>query len=375
MDRRSPALDGLRGIAIALVMLYHFTLSGPLTSSLSRLPIASFFVKLSLAGWTGVDLFFALSGFLITTILLRTKGEAGFFKSFYARRFLRIFPPYYFFLLGALVLLPWLPAVWSGRGMVWLWSYLTNWAIGSRGWNAISLPCQHFWTLAIEEQFYLVWPLIVFVSDRKTLARICVAAILAAFCFRFFCAFELNRPLLGYVSLFGRCDSLAAGAFLAVVAESGSQILSPSRLKATASICLLGLAGLFFLREGLPNEDPFVVTLAPTLLAGLSVALVAPFVLSSKASNRWLESPALRLLGFYSYSLYIFHQPVVVTLQAFGVGVGSSSYLWMFAAQYLVPFAATAALSTLSWYAVERPALQFKERLHFARLNARLSVE
>ena len=149
-----PALDGLRGIAILLVLIHHLTIyrpEGGLDSWIAAVP---------LFGWCGVNLFFVLSGFLITGILLDTRDSPVFYRSFFARRVLRIFPLYYGVLFLGFVLAPLLlpmPDAY-GRHQLWLWTYLANFAMPfGKGEPAFS----HFWSLCVEEQFYLVWPFLV----------------------------------------------------------------------------------------------------------------------------------------------------------------------------------------------------------------------
>src|SRR5919106_250426 len=180
-----PALDGLRGIAVILVMLHHFALYG-------TKPVSLFVDKalkaVLLSGWIGVDLFFVLSGFLITGILIDSKGGTRYFRTFYARRFLRIFPLYYGFLLAFLVLVPLLHPVGSAFTALlteqgWYWTYLINWKIGLTGWPEYYI-LGHFWTLAVEEQFSVFWPLVVFFSGRKTLLRTCCLLLLVCLAIR-----------------------------------------------------------------------------------------------------------------------------------------------------------------------------------------------
>jgi len=161
-----PALDGIRGLAVLLVFYCHTTLIDP-GGALGKL-----FVSSSRISWAGVDLFFVLSGFLITGILFDAKGKDFYFRNFYARRTVRIFPLYYAFLLVALVLLPIVtPASLADVYLhefptqkVWYWLYLSNF------YQAFH-PTHHLvfvsWSLAIEEQFYLCWPLVVFLCSRK----------------------------------------------------------------------------------------------------------------------------------------------------------------------------------------------------------------
>jgi len=158
-DGRLLVLDGLRGIAILLVMLFHFTLASP--SALIDVPYFSF----TRYGWTGVDLFFVLSGFLITGILIDAKGGEHYFRNFYIRRALRILPLYYTFVAGLILLYPRIggPTA-SAEAQVlvqhqwWFWTHTVNWLVARTGdfVTVTTLGTGGFWSLAIEEQFYLV---------------------------------------------------------------------------------------------------------------------------------------------------------------------------------------------------------------------------
>ena len=175
-------LDGLRGIAILLVMWFHFAWPAKAQGLITRL-----YVSVAALGWVGVDLFFVLSGFLITGILLDSKRGAGYFRNFYARRVLRIFPLYYAVLLVTLVILPLIvpydtPALkrlLEGQG--WLWLYSTNISVAVEHGNWIAsadwLRMGALWSLAVEEHFYLVWPLLVFFLSRRALLRTSIAMI------------------------------------------------------------------------------------------------------------------------------------------------------------------------------------------------------
>ncbi|HVD60449.1 MAG TPA: acyltransferase, partial [Gemmatimonadaceae bacterium] len=175
------ALDGLRGIAILLVVACHFVSNLHIAATGWARP----FVIVAHAGWAGVDLFFVLSGFLITGILLDARGSGSYFKAFYARRVLRILPAYYGFLLVAFVILP---ALHLGAGdnymlarqhQGWYWLHLTNvmMSLGAAGRGPY--PGTLFWSLAVEEQFYLLWPAIVALCSVRSLRRVCIAGIFA----------------------------------------------------------------------------------------------------------------------------------------------------------------------------------------------------
>ena len=164
--RHIPVLDGLRGLAVVLVLLFH----------LDRLSGAAWpdrvLARLFGAGWVGVDLFFVLSGFLITGILVDTAAQRNFFRNFYARRALRIFPLYYALLVVGFAVYPtFAPAIHADRdwrlfldGQWWFWSYLANIRLAAVGGAPMNFG--HLWSVAIEEQFYLVWPLLLLLAWR-----------------------------------------------------------------------------------------------------------------------------------------------------------------------------------------------------------------
>ena len=167
----TPALDGLRGIAIILVLLHHLTIYRPTRG------IDEWIATVPLVGWSGVDLFFVLSGFLITGILIDARGSKRYFTSFYARRTLRIFPLYYLVVFVALILVPLsqtlhrvLVGPYPDPPHLPYWLYYTNFSIAERGlvhgWLDIA------WSLAIEEQFYIVWAVLVFICLPRWLGAI-----------------------------------------------------------------------------------------------------------------------------------------------------------------------------------------------------------
>ncbi|HEV2276255.1 MAG TPA: acyltransferase, partial [Acidobacteriaceae bacterium] len=175
-----PELDGIRGIAILAVLLSHAAVH-----IRPDVHVARILIELMIPGWSGVELFFALSGFLITGILLRTKRSPNYFSSFYMRRFLRIFPIYYLTLtlgLIAAVFSPWwhslMPELEKTR--IAFYFYLQNCPLFWNHLQPLSGAFGHFWSLAVEEQFYLVWPILIWLLPEKTVFRICCAGFLLA---------------------------------------------------------------------------------------------------------------------------------------------------------------------------------------------------
>src|SRR5579884_1024639 len=212
LDRRLPGLDALRGVAILVVMLHHSVQIVPLP----RLQ------NVAAAGWLGVDLFFVLSGFLITGILLDARDDRRYFRNFYMRRVLRIFPLYYGVLAANLLLVLTLPHLHRFLHLhAWLWTYTTNIkiAIANEYPFAIGrMRLDHFWTLAVEEHFYLLWPLLVWALNRRALAVVCCLILVASPLLRW----AISTPghmVAPYVLTPCRMDSLAAGALGAILAR------------------------------------------------------------------------------------------------------------------------------------------------------------
>ena len=307
-----PGLDGLRGLAILMVMILHF--SGGIAPTATGLDL--WFSRLTGIGWCGVDLFFVLSGFLITGILYDTKGAAGCLKNFYARRVLRIFPLYYGLLLVLFVVLPLLargsmPGVAKvGQNQGWLWLYCSNLAavfISDKLFTGGLVQAGHFWSLAVEEQFYLVWPLVVLTLRRQTLIKVCGAVIVAVV------ALRLSLVAGGFQRIYFftpcRLDGLMIGAMISLVLRGGRSVesLVPAARR-TFLACAAALAAIWFNR-GWDSDDWTMTTVGFTLLAALFGASLV-LVLAAPASSRTARifgGRTLTFFGKYSYGLYVLH--------------------------------------------------------------------
>ena len=226
--KRIPQLDGIRGLAILLVMLFHFFWF-PMAAGLPISANDSWLRPILLSCWVGVDLFFVLSGFLITGILVDARARPGYFKNFYARRVLRIFPLYYLFLAAWLAL--------TGYQSLWLWSYTANIHMAREGWTAVPSAVDHLWSLAIEEQYYLLWPVVIYFLKPKQALFVCAGLAMLCPLIRFH-YFHVNQPLSAYMLTHARLDSLAWGALLALAVR----VCPPSRR-------LLGGVALFSRRR------------------------------------------------------------------------------------------------------------------------------
>jgi peptidoglycan/LPS O-acetylase OafA/YrhL len=293
------ALDGLRGIAVLAVMAYHF--------SLGHLPYAG---RLFGSGWTGVDLFFVLSGFLITRILNESKGRHQFFLNFYARRTLRIFPLYFGVLIVVFGVIPKFVSLESLHlnspgGELPFWLYYSNIAVCLYGWPAAAMG--HFWSLAIEEQFYLVWPLIVWSLSRRRLLHFCVAIIAAVNLIRVLAVFaHVSAVMTTYLTPF-RIDTLLIGSAAALLVRS-----HPLIARRFARPVLIGsgmiLVWMIAARSGLSPTDAVVRAAGYPLLGIFFGSAVLSAATGGGIFTSALSLKALTHAGKYSYGMYVFHQ-------------------------------------------------------------------
>lgn len=303
--------------------------------------------------WFGVDLFFVISGFLITGILLRQRDKPHYFRVFYYRRALRIFPPYY--LILALVFV-----FWQREAIAdWAWYvfYGSNYqmAFVERG----SPHLTAMWSLAVEEQFYLIWPLVVYWLSTRNLTRLCLALLVLAPIVRLVLSHVTGRWEAAYTPLPCRVDLLAAGALLAVArrqapdrfTELAARGLLLSALSAVPFVALIALAPGF---RTTANSMLFN-TVGYTLIAGMMTGAVAWIVVLRQGMVfRLLCQRTVVYLGTISYMLYLAHQPILHELRALGMAKYPAAAAGLIAA---IGFA------TLTWFVLEKPLQRYKDRV------------
>ena len=292
-ERYIPALDGTRGIAIILVMAFHLW-RGPVTA----------------LGWSGVDLFFVLSGFLITGILWDSRPEPDRARSFYVRRALRILPLYYGVLVAVFLVRPALG--WAHRlddlalanERIWYWTYLCDWRI-ALNYPPATTFLTHFWTLSIEEQFYLVWPLVVWRCSRRTTLIVAGSVAIGALLLRVGLVTASTIPSAAYALLPCRVDALAVGAIIALSLRgpSGVRVTRHWALPAAATGAAV-VALLAIVRPSVRFLDPGMMTIGYTALDWAFAGLV---LTAATVRSPLLEFAPLRAAGRYSYGLYVFH--------------------------------------------------------------------
>lgn len=342
-----PQLDALRALAVGVVLLQHFWLNHNVPTMPPKGPV---YWCLSLPwGIMGVQLFFVLSGFLITQILLSCRETADRFttiRQFYLRRFLRIFPIYYLTIAVAL----WLNI--DGVRTVWLWlvTYTSNW---HRGMGCFG----HFWSLAVEEQFYLIWPWVMLWLPARWLLPTSITLTLLAPCYRVYAVwhdFSLSRTIHPTI---GCCDALGMGAILAILAWS-SHAERVHRLW-TRWVLPVGLLGMIVsqaaychhgTRMYLPVFYFVYAMVAAWLVSGASRGFRSGFVFD----HSWL-----RYLGKISYGIYVYHGPIMPL---------SRTFSWPHYGSWpttMVLAALTVGVASLSWFIIERPCQQLKRLIPY----------
>ncbi len=354
-----PALDAIRGLAIIVVTLYRFRpLPGDGTAACEWLG------SVLSHGARGVDLFFVLSGFLITGILYDAKQKSHYFRNFYARRSLRIFPLYYGVLIGALVLLP---LVWTrgypydaSRDMQgWLWGYGTNFVISWRGDWCFGW-FDHFWSLAVEEHFYFVWPLVIYFSSRVAAQRWCIGLAVASAAARItFAALTNNGPAVEVLTLF-HLDALLVGAWFALAARG------TTRIAGLVPRCrwILVICGVLLLPEVLLHKRLLTVPISLYALFFGAMIVLAVSARPSSVLGRIGQSQIMQWFGKYSYGMYVFQLPLIPMLAYLFTPDSLSALLGSELAGRLayitLMFAATVGVALVSWHCYEKHFMAWK---------------
>jgi peptidoglycan/LPS O-acetylase OafA/YrhL len=329
------ALDGLRGVAVASVLLYH--------GSFGHFR----------GGFLGVDVFFVLSGFLITALLLeelRTNGRLAWSR-FYGRRAGRLLPALAALLAGAALIWPYFKTSRSFSSILLpIVFYYANWTTAYSGWLG---PLAHVWSLSVEEQFYIVWPLCLVLLYRRRSSPILIAVALAACAIARAIFHAAGSPIGDYVSTVSRADELLAGALAAHLASRVPP--NVGRVCATITGVLLLLAFV-----AVDYHDAWLYyggfTIAAVLLALLIVHLAAD---STSAVKRLLERRELVGLGRISYGVYLYHLPIFLLLAPLGRPHSVVSRGLVLLLQLLV----TVLMAWVSFRVVETPVRRWSRRL------------
>jgi peptidoglycan/LPS O-acetylase OafA/YrhL len=341
--RRVIELDAIRGLAALSILIYHLH------------PEISF-------GWTRVDLFLVLSGYLVTSIILKYHETPGFLTRFAVRRAIRIWPVYFLALLALVAINPLLPEPFPMDGLPYFLTFTQNLPYF---WSDAGPPFNHYfyhtWTLALEEQFYLFWPALVCLVGRKRLIPVALSLAAASVALR---ARGVHPWLLA-----ARCDGLALGGVLAVVlgdAQRAGRDLRWYRV----GFGLVGLGALAFVAWTLAASDgreyhgPMSLRPALTVFASNAFYFGLVGLLACCAGHPvlgFLRSRRLGYLGTVSYGIYLYHPIVFVAITLLGKELGLGAPWWL----DVVKFGTGLAVAALSWELFERPVLALKDRFPY----------
>lgn len=289
--------DGWRGLGIIFVVLAHYV------------------PQVFIGSWVFMEMFFVMSGFLITGILTDAKGKKNYFKSFISRRVVRVFPLYYLSLVVFMFLIPdaWLDSSYQREHQIWYWLYMENWLFSIDGWPAVK-GFSHFWSLAIEEQFYIAWPFVVLLFTNKGLIRFCI------FLFFFSIVFRNTGHLMGfvmpfpYVATFARMEGIVLGAIIAILVRTDKRYLLEKLAIPVTIIAGIAATIVFLVAGTMHMEFPLVYQINYTLVDVFFAGMITLTLCKQELVKlKWLFNvDVLKQLGIMSYCIYIFHRPIQV---------------------------------------------------------------
>ncbi len=368
---RFPALDGIRALAITMVFALHY--GGGSHGGL----LLNLVNTIRLRGWAGVDLFFALSGFLITGILYDTRYDSHFFKRFFARRSVRIFPVFYLLILILLLLTPLFKYQWRPGHLLYLF-YLGNFATGintsvtrlvSANHPASSVYFGHLWSLCVEEQFYLIWPFAVWlVRDRVPLIWLAASLSFTALAIRIALVMTISPNAYdGWLlpMLPCRMDGLLMGSILALLLRGPAA----DRWQRFCKWIFLFASAVFIAGTILrpDTKAPWLFTIGISVIAIAATGLIGTALSPASHAFRLFSLRPLRVLGKYSYGFYVYH---LIWAAGWGSFVAFLTH-WLHssvpanAIAITINFIVTFAAAKLSYDLIEVRFLHLKKRFEY----------
>jgi peptidoglycan/LPS O-acetylase OafA/YrhL len=344
---RVPALDGVRGLAISLVLWCH-----AMPREFPNHPRLAWIVKLGRFSWSGVDLFFVLSGFLIGGILLDAATSPAYFKTFYIRRAYRILPPYALLLAIALLVersFGWLPPYLFFLQNFWM-------AKGSFGIPLLAVT----WSLAVEEQFYLSLPLLIRYTPRRVLGAVLGLVVLCAPLLRSLAVHSFaGGTLAAYVLMPCRADALCSGVLIALAYRTPSlwtKVLK-RRNYFYVALALVFAVGLYIMLGDFHDIPVDSFGQGYSLIAALYSLLLLSTLLSPTLSRCFSWSP-LRFMGVIAYGLYLFHSGFIDVFRWLAAKLFVSNISLAESVASLVSVVVCVGLAALSWQYFEKPLLR-----------------
>ncbi len=370
MENRIKELDGLRGIAVVLVMALHiFKRAAYFTEH----PVLETVAGFANVGWVGVDIFFTLSGFLITSILLRAKNKEHYFRNFYMRRVLRIFPLYYAAIALILLFAPKVEPEFTSQlniALPIMLIYQQNWAMLFKDFH-MTQYLGITWSLAIEEQFYLLWPFVVYRLDKERLVKFSLGYIAISWLARILGT--LLWPETGqatsffFYASFARFEEVLFGALLAVflTVDGGREQVRRYSIPVVGISLAVFIALCLMSLPGIPHPDFGSVPLTLggyTTAALFSAGLIGVFVTHPPQNilRKIFQNPILIFLGKYSYSMYLFHMAAALILLDMFWHSGMRGWK-PFILYPLTTYIVTALIALLTWNLLEKHMLGLKK--------------
>jgi peptidoglycan/LPS O-acetylase OafA/YrhL len=358
---RIPALDGIRGLAICLVLWWHLAVS-PVRANLQNLQNHPGLLRIAELGrftWSGVDLFFVLSGFLIGGILLDASRSPSYFSTFYIRRAYRIIPLYAVIILSTLVLIAIYGQLgWSryAKELSYYVVFLQNFRMAAtQSFGPLGLGAT--WSLAIEEQSYLTLPIVVRKISRRVLWRVLLAAVVAAPLLRILCMKFLKMQWIAvYVLMPCRADALCLGVLIAMAIRSPSVwgTIMARRRYVYAALALACVVGIWMLMGHVQPFTTELLGLEYSLLTLIYSLLLVSTLISARLSSLF-SFPLLRFLGTIAYGLYLFQSLVSFALERVMLHFGRAADM---VATFQLSFLAVLTcigLAATSWRYFEKP--------------------
>ncbi len=347
-------LDGLRAFAAIGVMLFHANIS--------------YFWY----GWAGIEIFFVISGFLITSILLDSKKTENYFSVFYMRRALRIFPIYYLVLFFTLFYCI-IQNINIGE-IYYCFFYIQNFPLSYHNWKDINIPSflNHTWSLAVEEQFYLFFPAIVYFFNKKSLLYFCILMVFLSICMKIFLNYFIpNNPII-WANTISCLDFLLCGAILSIFhTKSNKHQISIFLFYISLIFTFFYVIFIYFIFRKIPFSFPFLLTKLDGILFWIWFLPITTYLIhflvitKNKIIVMIFCNPLSSYLGKISYGIYLFHYPVFYFMNILFVKLGFSNGLKSIVFIVCSKILLTIIISILSWEFFEKRILLLKNKFNY----------
>lgn len=375
MVKHIPILDGIRAYAVLMVCIVHFFQVDESSLYEANQYLGILLFKMSQIGLRGVELFFILSGFLITGILINSKTSPNFFKTFYLRRFIRIFPLYYFVLAISFLVLPHIVNIDAAGNAVikqqgWLWTYTSNLSgfFNQSSWDAsLNFPSfGHFWSLSVEEHFYIFWPFLIYYSNEKWLPRIMWFLVaLSAFSILFVFVYGDLIPFFKWSTI--RCSGVLSLGGLISYYRNNSIKYKQIIIISQKLILISGI--LFVMANFIPRQYKIhdVLTFFTSLL--FFVFLLVLSLEDRKIMSNLFKHGSLYFIGKISYGIYVYHgvlRPYFKTFLYDNLDIYIDNGILRSLIYTILCTMISIFIAWISWNTIEKPILNLKKYFTYA---------